>query len=418
MSRYWLFSLFSPAALGVGRSPARRNLAAARLAAKSQEQVKQRSAEERSAAEAGAATAPAKSPVAQTKQAKKPSKSQTPQKEVAEELERAEEPPRDLGPPLVDDASALRRLNPEQPVWYDTKNKYVIVQGEACRAGYPLEFFATYSNRSYESVVAVNVTPSIIHAGLLLAGAVPGHPAQFRQHEGSNEPEVIPPTGTEIAIEVRWKDSKGTVQSAPAQQWVRNRATKKALDTNWVFAGSMFVTDESGGKKYYRADTGEMICVLSLSGAMLDLPISNYRAMDARSFEAFAEHLPPPDTPVTLILKPILGPKPNEAAFPTSEKRAEAEKAAVAAADAWLALVDRGEYARSWETAADYLKDTVDRKEFVKLLGAIRKPLGAVKSRQLESRVYMLRMPGAPTGNTFGWSTRHLSRRRQWPSKP
>ena len=35
-------------------------------------------------------------------------------------------------------------------------NTQVVMQGEVCRAGYPLEFFATYSNRSYEAVVAVS----------------------------------------------------------------------------------------------------------------------------------------------------------------------------------------------------------------------------------------------------------------------
>ncbi len=306
---------------------------------------------------------------------------------------------RDLGPPLVDDVSTLRRLDPEQPVWLDAKNKHIVLQGEACRAGYPLEFFATYSNRSYEAVVALNVTPHIIHAGLRAVGAVPGHPAQFRQQPGSDVPEVIPPTGTEIAIELRWKDANGKIQSAPAQQWVRDRQTKKALNSNWVFAGSVFVTDEDSGKEYYRADSGETICVLSLPGAMLDLPISNYRAMEARSFEAFAEHMPPPGTPVTLILKPVLSTSPaGEAAAPSSDKQAEAEKAAIEAAGAWLALVDEGEYAKCWETAAEYLKDTVERKEFVRLLGAVRKPLGAVKSRELQSQQYMLRMPTAPDG--------------------
>ena len=113
------------------------------------------------------------------------------------------------------------------------------------------------------------------------------------------------------------------------------------MDTNWVFAGSVFVTDEETGKKYYRADSGETICVLSLPGAMLDLPISNYRAMESRMYEAFAEHLPPAGTPVTLILKPILSSRSSqrkaaEAAEPTSEKQAAAEKAAVETAEPWL----------------------------------------------------------------------------------
>ncbi len=233
-------------------------------------------------------------------------KPESPEKDLAKELEQVGEKPRDLGPPLVDRPEALVRLDPEQPVWVDKQNKHVVMQGEVCRAGYPLEFFATYSNRSYEAVVSVNVKPSIVHAGLLAVGAVPGHPAQF-------QPSFVPPTGTEVAIEVRWKDAQGKVQSAPAQNWIRNIKTKKALDSNWVFAGSLFVTDEATGKKYYQADSGELICVLSLPTAMLDLPIRSYGALEARSFEAFEEHLPPPGTPTTILLKPILSAKPSPA---------------------------------------------------------------------------------------------------------
>ena len=225
------------------------------------------------------------------------------------------EKPRDLGQPLVDDPGKLVRLDPKQPVWIDKQNKQVVLLGEVCKAGYPLEFFATYSNRSYEAVMSVNVTPSIVHAGLLAVGAKPGHPAQF-------QPEFVPPTGTEVAIEVRWKDQQGKIQSAPAQHWIRNIKTKKDLDTNWVFAGSMFVTDEATGKKYYQADSGELICVLSLPTAMLDLPIRSYGAIEARLFEAFEEHLPPAGTPTTILLKPILTAKP---AAPAGKAAANAE---------------------------------------------------------------------------------------------
>jgi hypothetical protein len=301
---------------------------------------------------------------------------------------------------LVDRPDALVRLDPQQPVWIDRQKKHVVLQGEVCRADYPLEFFATYSNRSYEAVLSVNVTPSIVHAGLLAVGAVPGHPAQF-------QPNFAPPTGTEVAIEVRWKDPQGKVQSAPAQHWIRNIKTKKELDSNWVFGGSMFVTDETTGKKYYQADSGELICVLSLPTAMLDLPIRSYGALEARSFEAFKEHLPPPGTPTTILLMPILsvqpgksggGAKPAAKESAANDKPAEAEEKAVASIEPWLTLVDQGQYARSWETAADYLKNAVDRRAFVKSLNEARKPLGEVESRQFLSKQYATHLPGAPDG--------------------
>ena len=264
--------------------------------------------------------------------AKKGAKKEPPEEKVAHELEQMAEKPRDLGPPLVDKPENLTRLNPQQLVWVDLPDKQVVLQGEVCRAGYPLEFFATYGNRSYEAVVAVNVKPSIVHAGLLRVGAEAGHPAQF-------QPEFVPPTGTEVAIEVRWKDAQGKVQSCSAQHWIRNIKTRKELDSNWVFGGSLFVTDEATGKQYYQADSGELICVLSSPTAMLDLPMQGYGAIEARSFEAFAEHLPPEGTPVTILLKPILSAKPSAPAGKetTPSKHAAAERKAVAAAETWLA---------------------------------------------------------------------------------
>jgi hypothetical protein len=246
-----------------------------------------------------------------------PDKTPSNKKPAEEESAEEQQKPHDLGQPLVDKPEALVRLDPRQPVWVDRENKHVVLLGEVCRADYPLEFFATYSNRSYEAVMSINVTPSIVHAGLLAVGATPGRPVQF-------QPEFVPPSGTEIAIEVRWKGEDGKIKSSPAQHWIRNITTKKELDCNWVFAGSMFVTDDRTGKPYYLADSGELICALNLPTAMLDLPIRSYAALESRLFEPFKERLPPEGTPATVLLKPILSKKDNpsaqktESANPTS----------------------------------------------------------------------------------------------------
>ena len=201
--------------------------------------------------------------------------------------------------------------------------------------------------------MSVNVKPSIVHAGLLAIGAKPGHPAQF-------QPRFIPPTGTEIAIEVRWKDAGGKVQSAPAQDWIRNVKTKKALDTNWVFAGSMFVTDETTGKEYYQADSGELICVLSLPTAMLDLPIRSYGAIESRRSRRSRSIFPRQARRTTSVeADPIgqarvrAGASRRQRTPPPTTDTPEAEQKAVDAAEPWLALVDRGQYTQSWETAAE-----------------------------------------------------------------
>lgn len=320
------------------------------------------------------------------------------EEQVAHDVEQAAKKPRDLGPPLVDDPGSLTRLHPKDPVWMDMKNKFVVVQGEACSADCPLEFFATYFGKAYESVVTVNVMPRIVHAGLMRVGAEAGHPARF-------EPKFSPPTGTEIAIDVRWKDAKGKLQSCPAQQLIRSIKTKKPLDVNWVFAGSIFVTDEETGKESYVADRGDMICVLSSPGAMLDLPMFGAGAIEDRSFEVYKEHMPPAGTPLTLVLKPILSTNPGSkrppnAAAPagTQSKHSAAEQRAVAAAETWLALVDRGEYSQAWETSASLLKDRFTRRNFIQIVGDKRKSRGKVTARQLESKEYTTSSPHVPDG--------------------
>lgn len=201
--------------------------------------------------------------------------------------------------PLVDNMDDLKKLDPNSPAWIDKKHKELILVGEACKAGYPLEFFATLPDRGYESVVVVTTKPSIVHAGLLALGAKPGHTVSF-------DPDFHPPTGTEIAIEVRWKDDKGRVQAAAAQKWIRNMRTKKTLDVDWVFGGSGFRKDPETGQERYFGDSGDFISVSNLPTATLDLPINSTKTMDSRLFEGALDQMPPARTPVTIVLKPKL----------------------------------------------------------------------------------------------------------------
>ena len=247
-------------------------------------------------------SAPARKPQAaesMAPEAAQPDK--TAEKPAAQDSDEASEAPKpvDLGPPLVDNVADLGKLDPNSPIWIDKKNKQVVLVGQTCKATYLLEFFATFRNRDYESVVAVNAKPSIVHAALLALGAAPGHPVKF-------QPKYSPPTGTELLIEVRWKDKDGKVQSAPAQKWVRNVQTKKALDVNWVFAGSILDKDPETHKESYIGDRGDFICLLNLPTATIDLPTRSTGGLDDRMYEGFVENMPPAKTPVTILIKPVL----------------------------------------------------------------------------------------------------------------
>ena len=74
------------------------------------------------------------------------------------------------------------------------------------------------------------------------------------------------------------------------------------------------------------------------------------------------------------------------------------EQKAVSAAKAWLALIDSGDYEKSWNTAAEYFQHAVAQQRWQQSLTAARKPLGKVVSRQLKSKQYTTSLPDAPDG--------------------
>lgn len=74
------------------------------------------------------------------------------------------------------------------------------------------------------------------------------------------------------------------------------------------------------------------------------------------------------------------------------------EKAAVAAAQKWLGLVDRGRYAESWARASEYFRNAVTQSRWVETLKGRREILGKLISRKVEITRYATSLPGAPDG--------------------
>jgi len=155
-------------------------------------------------------------------------------KRLKEHIEEMKKAIAAMGPPLVDNPDKLVRLNPINPVWIDPVGKRVVMVGQVCQRAAPLEMFAClWQTKEHEAVVTVPTKAQDVHAGLLAIGAKAGKPVQFR-------PEYIPASGTEIEVTVVWKDEKGQLQKARAQDWIRNMETGKAMKYPWVFAGSGF----------------------------------------------------------------------------------------------------------------------------------------------------------------------------------
>jgi hypothetical protein len=76
-----------------------------------------------------------------------------------------------------------------------------------------------------------------------------------------------------------------------------------------------------------------------------------------------------------------------------------AEKAASAAAPAWLSQIDAGKYASSWKDASAYFRGAVTEKSWTDALNGFRKPLGKLVSRKLVKTQSANSLPGAPDGN-------------------
>ncbi len=76
----------------------------------------------------------------------------------------------------------------------------------------------------------------------------------------------------------------------------------------------------------------------------------------------------------------------------------QAVEEALQASNQWLALVDEGRFASSWDTSSQLFKKAVTRDQWEKTLTSVRKPLGRLVIRKVKSSQYATSLPGAPDG--------------------
>jgi hypothetical protein len=184
-------------------------------------------------------------------------------------------------------------------VWLevDGDKRRVLVSATVCARQVPIleQFMCRKLTKEHEAILAADCDAVNIHAALLAAKALAGHPVEF-------QPKFTPPTGTVIKVYVQYED-QGKVVKVPAQSWIRDIKTKKELAHDWVFAGSYWTTDTP---RYYAANDGNVICVRNLSDATLDLAMATSQDYENLDFEPYTQLIPPVGTPVLVILEPAL----------------------------------------------------------------------------------------------------------------
>jgi hypothetical protein len=89
----------------------------------------------------------------------------------------------------------------------------------------------------------------------------------------------------------------------------------------------------------------------------------------------------------------------------------KSESISATTAEAWLALMDQGDYAKSWETAADSFRKEVTKNDWVANVTGVRKPLGDLISRKVSTTKQMTELPGLPAGRLLCGPVRHIIRR-------
>jgi len=237
----------------------------------------------------------------------------------------------DQGPPRTQPGTKVVQVAKNVFLEVDGDQRRVLVKAEVClRQGILEELLCKAGTKEHESILSAAVDAKDIHLALLAAGAEAGSPVKFDPQytlshgvvakvvvEGKKPVlfgySVYPAHGTVIKVSLQFED-KGKTVKVPAQQWLKNRKTKKDLHLDWVFAGSVHYKDEFNPKAppVYAANQGDVICVRNMDAAMLDLPMATSADYYDTDFEAFTERIPPLGTEVVVILEPVLPAKKNK----------------------------------------------------------------------------------------------------------
>jgi hypothetical protein len=184
------------------------------------------------------------------------------------------------------------------------KSRRLLVATEVClRVGALEVFLCKKGTKEHESILRVDVDAQELHKMLLLTGAEAGTPTQFVDPK-TQEAKFKPATGTKIGITVHYtKDGK--THTHPAQDWVWDTKRKAPMNHGWVFAGSVVITDPDTGRKFYGANSGDIISISNFPYSMLEIPAEISKDDAQLTYEARTDKLPPLGSKVWMILEPV-----------------------------------------------------------------------------------------------------------------
>jgi serine/threonine protein kinase len=183
------------------------------------------------------------------------------------------------------------------------------------------------------------------------------------------------PPSQKIQVDVRLDEIVlRSLEKEPARRY--QHASEVGTDVETVATASVNPTPNQNKNKTMNAKNQKSLWIgLAIAGACAVIGLATW---------SFATHL---------------GSKPTMTSTTSANPNSAAEKSAMPAIQAWLKLMDNGDYAQSWETAADSFHDAVTKADWVAKSKEIRQPLGKVLSRKLISTKQPTTLPGFPEGS-------------------
>ncbi len=206
-------------------------------------------------------------------------------------------------------------VTPFEGITVYLKTHEVHICATVCDPPEPLEQIAcTPKTREHESLLVIKNKPSEIHAALLLAGFIPGHPGRWREED--ERILFVPPTGSELDLFILHAEESGKQRWESIRSWIHD-PTRKNIFSNalWRFGGSMFRKNPEwmGPGEHYVADmTGSIIGLATFGDETIGFAeeISDQEAV--RPTEWYADHsvMPAPGSEIVLIITSA-GAKPD-----------------------------------------------------------------------------------------------------------
>jgi hypothetical protein len=189
-------------------------------------------------------------------------------------------------------------------------------------------------------------------------------------------------------VVVKTTPQAGAKNVHPGVTEIKVTFSKKMTNGSWSWSTAWENSDpEVIGKPKYSTDYKTCILKVKLE------PNKTYGYwINSQKFQNFKDQQGHPAVPYLLAFHT------SDTPAATSEEHGDKTSAATSAAEAWLKMVDDGNYPQSWTETGAIFQGVVTKDSWDESLKAVRKPLGKVNSREVSTTHYSTTLPGAPDG--------------------